>query len=61
MDYLDLFSIWKTNEFFDIATRNELTVLDLDKDGKEIEDRFYRDLEFGSGDLRGVMGQVLIG
>ena len=56
MDYLDLYNFWKTDEFFDIATRNELAALNLEADEKEIEDRFYRDLEFGTGGLRGVMG-----
>ncbi|WP_321015188.1 phospho-sugar mutase [Eisenbergiella porci] len=56
MDYLDLYNFWKTDEFFDIVTRNELAALNLEADEKEIEDRFYRDLEFGTGGLRGVMG-----
>ncbi|MBR2021997.1 MAG: phospho-sugar mutase, partial [Clostridia bacterium] len=55
-DYLDAFRDWKTNPFFDEDTRKELTLLDEEKDKKEIEDRFYRDLEFGTGGLRGVMG-----
>ena len=56
MDYLEAYNFWKTDEFFDITTRNELVTLDPEKDEKEIEDRFYRDLEFGTGGLRGVMG-----
>lgn len=56
MSYLDAFKYWKNDEFFDEATRRELAALDPDKDGKEIEDRFYRELEFGTGGLRGVMG-----
>lgn len=56
MNYIDKFNFWKTNEFFDSTTHNELNALDLEKDKKEIEDRFYRDLEFGTGGLRGVMG-----
>ncbi|MBQ8393691.1 MAG: phospho-sugar mutase [Clostridia bacterium] len=47
------FDLWRTNEFFDEATRNELNA---GLDEKEIEDRFWRDLEFGTGGLRGVMG-----
>ena len=27
MDYLDLYNFWKTDEFFDIATRNELAAI----------------------------------
>jgi len=38
---------------FDEATKAELLAI---TDPKEIEDRFYRDLEFGTGGLRGVMG-----
>lgn len=56
MNYVDAFNYWKTDEFFDKATRDELAALDPVTDAKEIEDRFYRDLEFGTGGLRGVMG-----
>ena len=50
---LDTYNLWRTSEFFDEATRAELNA---DLDEKEIEDRFWRDLEFGTGGLRGVMG-----
>lgn len=53
MDYKEKYQQWKTDEFFDVATRNELSSL---TDEKEIEDRFYRDLEFVTDGLRGVMG-----
>ena len=56
MNYLDSFNFWKSNEFFDSTIRSELSSLDIKIDSKEIEDRFYRDLEFGTGGLRGVMG-----
>ena len=56
MQYLDKYNFWTKNEFFDADTRSELLMLDPEKDNKEIEDRFYRDLEFGTGGLRGVMG-----
>ena len=52
-NYLEAFNEWKTNPFFDEETRKELSSL---TDEKEIEDRFYCDLEFGTGGLRGVMG-----
>ncbi len=52
-NYLDAFNEWKTNPFFDEETRKELMAI---SDEKEIEDRFYCDLEFGTGGLRGVMG-----
>ncbi len=50
---LDAYELWKTNTLFDEQTRGELSA---DLDEKEIEDRFWRDLEFGTGGLRGVMG-----
>ena len=56
MKYKDNYFFWKENSIFDTATRNELNSLDPEKDKKEIEDRFYRDLEFGTGGLRGIMG-----
>ena len=49
----DAFAFWRDNEFFDEATRAELAAV---TDEKEIEDRFWCDLEFGTGGLRGVMG-----
>jgi len=56
MGYLDKYHVWMSNSFFDENIRQELKALDIVKDAKEIEDRFYRDLEFGTGGLRGVMG-----
>lgn len=56
MDYMQQFELWKTGPAFDEATRQELAALDPVKDAKEIEDRFYRTLEFGTGGLRGIMG-----
>lgn len=53
MHYRENYSLWKTDPFFDAETRRELAAL---TDEKEIEDRFYRDLEFGTGGLRGIMG-----
>lgn len=53
MTHLEAYEFWKTDEFFDLSTRMELDAL---TDIKEIEDRFYRDLEFGTGGLRGIMG-----
>ena len=52
-DYREKFEFWKNDSFFDEQTRAELAAL---TDEKEIEDRFYRDLEFGTGGARGVMG-----
>ncbi len=50
MNYKELFEYWCT---FDEDTKNELLSL---TDKKEIEDRFYKELEFGTGGLRGIMG-----
>ena len=50
MDYKEKYNLWLT---FDEDTREELLQI---KDEKEIEDRFYKDLAFGTGGLRGIMG-----
>lgn len=55
-DFFSQFDEWRSNPFFDEATRAELNALDPVSDVREIEDRFYRDLTFGTGGLRGVMG-----
>ena len=48
------FEQWLSDPYFDENTKQEL--LAIRNDDKEIEDRFYRDLEFGTGGLRGVIG-----
>lgn len=53
MNYKEIYEQWLNDVFFDETTRKELAAL---TDEKEIEDRFYRDLEFGTGGLRGIMG-----
>lgn len=50
MDIHEKYEYWLT---FDDITKNELESI---TDKKEIEDRFYKDLEFGTGGLRGIMG-----
>lgn len=50
MDIHEKYEYWLT---FDDNTKNELESI---TDKKEIEDRFYKDLEFGTGGLRGIMG-----
>ena len=50
MTYREKYEKWLT---FDEETKNELLSIE---DEKEIEDRFYKDLAFGTGGLRGVMG-----
>lgn len=54
MDFKAVYKEWCENEYFDQATRDEL--LAINGDEAEIEDRFYRELEFGTGGLRGVIG-----
>ncbi|MGE5678199.1 MAG: phospho-sugar mutase, partial [Pseudomonadota bacterium] len=54
MDYRERYNKWLTDATFDEDTRNELIAIKNDE--KEIEDRFYKDLEFGTGGLRGVIG-----
>ena len=53
-NYLDIAKSW-LSESFDEATRAEVAEL-IKGDPKELEDRFYRTLEFGTGGLRGIMG-----
>ena len=54
MDYREQFNFWLEDDYFDEDTKKEL--LAIRNDDKEVEDRFYRDLEFGTGGLRGVIG-----
>ena len=54
MDYLGKYDEWCKNPVFDEETRNEL--LALKGNDKEIKERFYKDLEFGTGGLRGIIG-----
>ncbi len=53
MNYREVYRQWREDPYFDEETRAELSAL---TDEKEIEDRFYRQLEFGTGGLRGVIG-----
>lgn len=54
MDYRKEYEFWLENDYFDEETKNELR--SISNDEKEIEERFYRDLEFGTGGLRGIIG-----
>ena len=47
---------WSTNQYFDQETRNEILKLLETKNNTEIEERFHRDLEFGTGGLRSILG-----
>lgn len=53
MNYRERYDFWLNNDFFDIDTQKELAALENEQ---EMEDRFYRDIEFGTGGLRGIMG-----
>ena len=54
MDYMKIYQQWCSDPYFDDATKAELKAIENNKE--EIEDRFYRQLEFGTGGLRGVIG-----
>ena len=54
MSYMETYREWCSNPYFSEETRAELEAI---RDNEaEIEDRFYRQLEFGTGGLRGVIG-----
>ena len=52
--YMEKYKQWLDNPYFDEETKKEL--LSIENNEKEIEDRFYKNLEFGTGGLRGVIG-----
>lgn len=54
MSYRDTFNFWLEDDYFDAATKEEL--LAIRNNEAEVEDRFFKDLEFGTGGLRGVIG-----
>lgn len=54
MSYKEEFEFWLNDSYFDEDTKKEL--LAIRNDEKEMEDRFYKELEFGTGGLRGVIG-----
>lgn len=54
MEHIKRYNFWLDNEYFDEETKKEL--FDIKNDEIEIEDRFYKDLEFGTGGLRGKIG-----
>lgn len=54
MSYQEIYKKWCTDPYFDAQTQEELKKLEGNE--KEIEDRFYRQLEFGTGGLRGMIG-----
>ncbi len=54
MSYKDTFQFWLEDDYFDEKTKEELFA--IRNNDAEIEDRFFKDLEFGTGGLRGVIG-----
>lgn len=54
MEYKAMYQQWLDNPYFDEETKKELKAIEGNE--KEIEDRFYMDLEFGTAGLRGVIG-----
>lgn len=48
------YEFWLTESYFDEKTKEELRI--IAEDEEDIEERFYRDLEFGTGGLRGIIG-----
>ncbi len=54
MDYREVYESWVNSSYFDEATKAELK--GIADDDQEIKERFYKDLEFGTAGLRGVIG-----
>ena len=54
MDYMSQYRFWREDDYFDAATKEELAK--IEGNDAEIQDRFYKELEFGTGGLRGVIG-----
>ena len=54
MDYKDTYQEWLKNPYFDEKTKEELR--QIADDDNEIKERFYKDLEFGTAELRGAIG-----
>lgn len=54
MSYMDTYKLWLTSDYFDETVKSELRAIADDE--KEIEDRFYKGLQFGTGGLRGMIG-----
>ena len=54
MDNMEVYKTWLTEPYFDDDMKNELK--SIESDDKEIQERFYRELEFGTAGLRGIIG-----
>jgi len=54
MDYKQQYDFWRRSDYFDEGTKEELE--NIKDDDNEIKERFYKDMEFGTGGLRGIIG-----
>lgn len=54
MDYLEKYKSWIENPAIDEETKKELK--SIEDNSEEIQERFYKDLEFGTAGLRGIIG-----
>ena len=54
MDYMEKYRFWLASDAFDEETKKELQAIEGNEN--EIKERFYKDLEFGTGGLRGIIG-----
>lgn len=54
MEYRERYEEWLVNPYFDETTKEELK--SIAENDKEIKERFYKDLEFGTAGLRGIIG-----
>lgn len=54
MGYREIYDEWLRNPYFDEDTKAELRAIADDEN--EIKERFYKDLEFGTAGLRGIIG-----
>ena len=54
MDYKENYKRWMEDDYFDKVTKDELKTIENNE--PEIKERFYKNLEFGTGGMRGIMG-----
>ncbi len=54
MGYMEEYKFWLEDDYFDPDTKKELE--SIKDDAAEIEERFYKELEFGTGGMRGIIG-----
>ena len=59
MTSLEKAKLWAQNPYFDQDSKQEILALINEENFKEIEERFYKDLEFGTGGIRSILGQGL--